>query len=52
MVSVILDSLASGMTEADILREYPPLESSDIKAALAYAALLAKEEVHELGSRA
>ena len=52
MVSVILDSLASGMTEANILQEYPSLEGLDIKAALAYAALLAKEEVRQLGSRA
>ena len=52
MVSVLLDSLASGMNEAEILREYPSLEAPDIKAALAYAALLAKEEVHRLESLA
>ena len=49
LVTVILDSLASGMAEADILREYPALEAPDIRAALAYAAILAKEEVRQLG---
>ena len=44
MVSVILDNLAEGVPEAEILREYPSLQSEDIKAALAYAALLAREE--------
>ena len=37
-VSDILGWLASGMTEADILADYPDLTSEDIKAALAYAA--------------
>lgn len=45
MVSVILDNLAAGVPEADILRNYPSLKAEDIKAALAYAALLAREEV-------
>jgi uncharacterized protein (DUF433 family) len=45
MVSVILDNLAAGVPEADILRNYPTLKQEDIKAALAYAALLAREEV-------
>jgi len=44
MVSVILDNLAGGVSEADILIEYPSLQPEDIKAALAYAALLAREE--------
>jgi uncharacterized protein (DUF433 family) len=37
-VADILGWLASGMTEADILNDYPDLTSDDIKAALAYAA--------------
>ena len=44
MVSVILDNLAEGISEFEILREYPSLQPEDIKAALAYAALLAREE--------
>ncbi len=44
MVSVILDCLASGMTNEQILYSYPTLEEEDILAALAYAALLSKEE--------
>jgi uncharacterized protein (DUF433 family) len=44
MVSVILDCLASGMTPEQILSSYPTLEKEDIFAALAYAALLSKEE--------
>ncbi len=48
MVSTILDSLAEGMTEEEILKEYPVLKLEDIKAAIEYAALLAKEEVHAI----
>jgi len=45
MVSVIIDNLAAGMSEEEILREYPSLQPADIRAALAYAADLAREEV-------
>ena len=44
MVSVILDNLAEGVSEDEILREYPSLQPEDIRAALTYAALLAREE--------
>jgi uncharacterized protein (DUF433 family) len=44
-VSVILDSLAAGATEAEILDDYPSLTPASIKAALRYAAVLAREEV-------
>lgn len=37
-VELILDSLASGMTEQDIIKEYPHLTEEDIQACLAYAA--------------
>ncbi|MFZ5651454.1 MAG: DUF433 domain-containing protein [Bacillota bacterium] len=43
MVSVILDNLASGKGREEILKSYPSLQPVDIDAALAYAALLAKE---------
>ena len=34
----VLDYLASGMTEQDILNDFPELTSDDIKACLAFAA--------------
>lgn len=34
----VLDSLAGGMSEADILADFPDLERDDIRAALAVAA--------------
>jgi uncharacterized protein (DUF433 family) len=34
----ILGYLAAGMTEAEIVRDFPDLEIADIRAALAYAA--------------
>lgn len=43
MVSVILDNLADGATEEDILNDYPSLKPQDIKAAIAYAAELSRE---------
>lgn len=42
-VSVILDNLAAGETEENILKNYPSLKHEDIQAAIAYAAELAKE---------
>jgi len=44
MVSVVLDSLAEGLTPEEIVREYPPLTADDVRAVLAYAAALAGEE--------
>ncbi len=44
MVSVILDNLADGLTSEEIVREYPPLTPEDVRAALAYAAVLTGEE--------
>lgn len=37
-VSDVLDMLAGGATEAQILEDYPYLETDDIRASLAYAA--------------
>ena len=34
----VLDYLASGMTSAEILRDFPDLTTADIQACLAYAA--------------
>jgi len=44
MVSVVLDNLAEGRTAEQIVRDYPPLKIEDIKAAIGYAAELAREE--------
>lgn len=44
LVINILDSLAEGATEEEILRSYPTLQRDHIKAALVYAAELAHEE--------
>jgi uncharacterized protein (DUF433 family) len=40
-VELILDLLAAGMSQAEILDDYPDLEGQDITAALEYAAHLA-----------
>ena len=45
MVSVILDNLADGCGEMEILKSYPSLTSEDIKASIAYAAELARERL-------
>lgn len=45
-VSVVLDNLADGLDAAGIMKEYPTLTGDDIRAALAYAAAIAKEEIH------
>ena len=37
-VKDVLDLLAAGVSEADILTDYPDLEADDIRASLAYAA--------------
>jgi len=44
MVAVILDNLAEGATPEEIVAEYPPLTLEDVRAAIAYAATLAREE--------
>ena len=40
--SVVLDNLAEGVSEGELLESYPTLEPEDIRAALAYAADLAR----------
>ncbi len=44
-VSLILDNLADGVTEEELLRAYPQLKGDDIRAALAYGAETTKERV-------
>jgi len=44
-VQLILELLSAGMSENEILVDYPALEQEDIKACLAYAAKLIKTKV-------
>lgn len=44
-VSVILDCLADGMTVDDITAEYPTITVAGVRAAAAYGAALAREEL-------
>ena len=47
-VSLILDNLADGMTEAELLTAYPQLKVEDLRAALAYGAEAARERAVDL----
>jgi uncharacterized protein (DUF433 family) len=42
-VATIVEMVAQGMCEEDILRNYPDLESEDVRQALAYAAAAVRE---------
>jgi uncharacterized protein (DUF433 family) len=44
-VALVVNLVANGMSTDDIIREYPELESEDIRQALQYASALANEEV-------
>ena len=44
-VSIVLDCLGDGMTIDEIVRQYPSLTAVDVRAAAAYGAALAREEV-------
>jgi uncharacterized protein (DUF433 family) len=44
-VSLLLDRLADGETEAELLADYPQLAQEDVRAALAYGAEMARERV-------
>ena len=45
MVSVVLDNLAAGLSNEEIVRSYPSLTPRAIQAVLAYAAELAREQI-------
>ena len=44
-VSLIIENLAAGAPESEILDAYPSLTADDIKAALAYAAEITRERI-------
>lgn len=47
-VEMILELLANGATEEEILEDYPELESDDLRAALLYAHhMVAREDVFQ-----
>ena len=50
MVSVILDNLAAGATYDEVLQNYPSLSEADIRAAIEYGAVLAREDVIPLST--
>lgn len=50
MVSVVLDALADGLTESEVLAEYPTLTVEGIRAAAAYGAELARDEYPSVAS--
>jgi uncharacterized protein (DUF433 family) len=45
-VSLILNLVANGLGEREIIADYPYLEPQDVRQALAYAAWLAEESVY------
>lgn len=51
MASVVLDCLAAGMTEREILDDYPTLTVDGIRAAAAHGAELARDEYPAVASR-
>ena len=48
MASVVLDNLAAGESSDTILANYPTLTAEHLRAAIAYAAELARERVVDL----
>ncbi|WP_295449198.1 DUF433 domain-containing protein [uncultured Thiodictyon sp.] len=50
-VSVVLDNLAAGLAAQEISDSYPSLTPDDIRAAIGYAAELAREQVVDLPKR-
>jgi uncharacterized protein (DUF433 family) len=51
-VSLIVNLVANGMTPAEILTEYPDLETGDIQQALRYAVWTTEEAVYVLAGAA
>ncbi len=47
-VSLILDNLAAGISEQELLEDYPQLTPEDIRAAIAYGAEMARERFVEI----
>ncbi len=50
-VSLIVDNLAAGSSEEEILEAYPSLKREDIRAALAFAAEMTRERYVDIPSK-
>jgi len=48
LVTVLLDAIAAGLTPGEVVQHYPSITEDDVRAAAAYGAWLAKQEVHTL----
>ena len=46
-VSLIVNLIANGMTTDEVIKEYPDLESGDVKEALQYASWLTKDKTSD-----
>ncbi|AHB89091.1 protein of unknown function DUF433 [Thermosynechococcus sp. NK55a] len=51
-VSLIVDNLAEGISEQELLAAYPQLTIEDIRAALAYAAEMTRERIIPIPAKA
>ena len=49
-IAIILDALAEGLKPEEIVDHYPSLQTEDIRAAVAYAAELARENVWKISA--
>ena len=47
-VAHIVNLVANGMAPADIVADLPDLEEEDVRQALAYAAVLAEDQLHPI----
>jgi uncharacterized protein (DUF433 family) len=51
-VEILLKKLSEGLSQEEIMKEYPRLKAADIKAALGYAAsTIQNEEIHFVSKR-
>lgn len=50
-VSLILDWLAAGASEQEIIADYPQLTREDLRAAIAYGAEMARERIIPIDTR-
>ena len=48
LVTVVLDALAAGLSAAEVVRHYPTINEDSVRAAAAYGAWLANQEIHRL----
>jgi uncharacterized protein (DUF433 family) len=48
-VALIVENIAEGMSQDELLAAYPQLEPPDIRAALAYAAEMTRERILPVG---